>query len=376
MAYIHLDNVDLSYPIFNANGRSLRRQLLQIGSGRMREDHGHVTVQALSRVSMRIEDGDRVGLIGFNGAGKTTLLRVLAGIYPPTAGTVQSEGRVAPFFEIASGFDLECTGYENIVLKAMSLGLSLKEARALREEVATFSELGNYLDVPVRTYSTGMLMRLAFAVCTSISADIVLMDEWIGVGDGHFLRKATDRLRDFVGRTRILVLASHSNDLILQLCNKAALMNGGVLVSMGPVEEVMGQYSVLGDSPFFLLDRYVEQNPDLEAAVRDGLVSAWTHFMSCGVFESRPLGNGVHLRQFSNDPVFLKAKEKGDAIAAIRRIGEVLPLLRSFEPPPGWKAPQGAPQLPFVPLDPADMRDEPLQVASNGQKIDAVAARA
>lgn len=363
---IRLENVSLSYPIFNANGRSLKRQLLSLGGGRLRSDHGHVTVRALNNVSMTIEDGDRVGLIGFNGAGKTTLLRVLAGVYQPSSGTIERIGRVAPLFEVATGLDAECTGYENIILKALTLGLSRREAEGILQDVATFTELGDYLEVPVRTYSSGMMMRLAFAVCTSIEADIILMDEWIGVGDGHFLRKAAERLHQFVNRSRILVLASHSNDLILQTCNKGALMNNGNLIAFGPVKDVMEQYQVLGDSPFFLPDSYVKANADLGDALRRGLVSAWTHFMSFGVFECRSLGNGVHLDQFSKDPVYLKAKEERDSVRAIQRIAEVLPYLRSFEPPPGWK-PSSHTAFPedFVPVDPADLI-EPAERAAVG----------
>lgn len=350
MAEILLDKVGVDFPIYNSDARSLKRSLLALGGGKLRKDDGRVSVRALSDVSMEIRDGDRIGLIGFNGAGKTTLLRVLAGIYSPCRGSIVRHGRVAPLFDVAMGMDMESTGYENIILKGLFLGLTRAEIDARLHDIAAFTELGNYLSVPVRTYSSGMLLRLAFAICTCIDPEIILMDEWIGVGDAHFLKKATDRLEDFVARSSILVLASHSNDLIRTTCNKAALMNQGTLVAYGPVDVVLSQYELLGTAPFFRPQKYLDANPDLAGPVRDGLVAPWTHFMTFGVFEPRPMGNGIHLDQFTADPVYLAAKTEGNAVMAIQRLAQVLPFMPGFEAPSGWTLPAETP-LPadFVP---------------------------
>lgn len=352
---IRLQNVSVNYPVFNTRGRSLKHQVFGIAGGFLSNNAGHVTVNALSDISLAIEDGDRVGLLGFNGAGKSTLLRIMAGIYEPTSGVIERFGRVAPLLDISTGMNLECSGYENIILKALSLGLTKHEAKVILDEVAAFTELNDYLHVPIRTYSSGMMMRLAFAVCTSINADIILMDEWIGVGDSHFVRKASDRLQVFLDRSRILVFASHNNDLIREVCNKAILLNKGSVVTFGPIDEVMDQYRIIGDSPFFVPDKYMEVNKDLHPFREKGQLSSWSHFISMGVFESRCLGNGVHLDQFCKDPVFQKAKKERNAVAAVQRIAQVLPYLTSFECPPGWEAPKGSLPKDFVPANPADL---------------------
>ena len=245
MAAITCENVSVDYPLYGAGSRSLKKTLMRMGSGgRISRDAGdRVCVQALRDVSLHIDHGERVGIIGSNGAGKTTLLRVLAGIYEPTRGVVRHEGRISPLFDTTLGMDTEATGYENIVLGGLFLGLSPREIRGRTDEIAEFTELGDYLSVPVRTYSTGMMLRLAFAVSTCIDAEILLMDEWIGVGDAHFLEKAERRMERLVGQSRILVIASHSDALIKRLCNKVVLLDHGEVKAIGLVEEILDQYN-------------------------------------------------------------------------------------------------------------------------------------
>ena len=244
MASIHLNNVDVDFPLYSGASRSLKTSLLNLSSeGRIgRTVSDRMCVQALTKVSLQLNDGDRLGIIGPNGSGKTTLLRVLSSVYEPSGGQVFIEGSVASLFDVALGMDTEGTGYENITLRGMLLGLSRPEIEKKVQDIAEFTELGDYLSIPVRTYSSGMLLRLAFAVCTSVEPEILLMDEWIGVGDARFIEKARIRLDDFVHRSSILALASHSNDLIRQVCNKVVLMDQGSISAFGEVKEIIEYY--------------------------------------------------------------------------------------------------------------------------------------
>lgn len=244
MARIELNQVTVQFPIYNTNARSLKTRLMKMTTGgRIGLDAGNrVCVEALNEVTLSFEHGDRVALIGHNGAGKTTLLRVLAGIYEPIHGTIYYEGRIVPLFDLSLGMNPEATGLENIMLRGRFLGLNADEIRARLDDIATFTELGDYLSMPVRTYSAGMAVRLAFAICTSIEPEIMLMDEWIGAGDAAFLEKATHRLNDFIGRAGILVVASHSVPLLQANCNKGVLMRSGRVETFGPIDEVVRDY--------------------------------------------------------------------------------------------------------------------------------------
>ncbi|MBC93340.1 MAG: sugar ABC transporter ATP-binding protein [Rhodospirillaceae bacterium] len=244
MAHIYLEDVAVDFPLYSGASRSLKTSLLHLGSGGRigRDLSDRMCVQALHNISFELNNGDRVGIVGPNGAGKTTLLRVLSGVYEPSSGKIFRSGKVAALFDVALGMDTEATGYENITMRGMLLGLSRSEINSKVDEIADFTELGDYLKIPVRTYSSGMLLRLAFAVCTSVEPEILLMDEWIGVGDAKFLEKAKSRLDDFVSRSQILALASHSNDLIRQVCNKAVLIDKGGIISYGEVTEVLEMY--------------------------------------------------------------------------------------------------------------------------------------
>lgn len=244
MASISVENVSVEFPIYGAGSRSLKKTLLHVGSGgRISKDASdRVYVQALQDICLDIGHGERVGLIGPNGAGKTTLLRVLAGIYEPTAGTVQHTGGVVPLLDPTLGMDLEATGYENITLRGLLLGLRPEEIDEQIDEIAAFTELGDYLAVPVRTYSSGMMLRLAFAVSTCIEPEILLLDEWISAGDAKFSEKAERRMQRIIDSAGIVVIASHSEDLVRRLCTKAAFLEGGQLKATGSPEAVLEAY--------------------------------------------------------------------------------------------------------------------------------------
>ena len=239
--------VTVDFPVYNADTRSLKNDLLRKSTGgRIGHRAGHLLVRALENVDLALERGDRVGLIGVNGAGKTTLLRVLAGVYQPTLGRVECRGQVASLFNISLGIDPDATGYENIMVRGMFLGLTPAEIRERTDEIAAFTELGEYLAMPVHTYSAGMMLRLAFAVCTCIEPEILLMDEWIGVGDAAFVEKAERRLEEFVDRAGILVLASHSPALLERTCAKGVLLDAGQVRAFGPIGEVLREYGRRG----------------------------------------------------------------------------------------------------------------------------------
>ncbi|MGU7813853.1 ABC transporter ATP-binding protein [Burkholderia sp. AW49-1] len=244
MAFIELQSVTLDLPIFDVQGRSLKKQVLNMGRrNRIAEGNdGVIVVRALDDVSFRFERGDRVGLIGHNGAGKSTLLRAMAGIYPPSSGQLLREGKVVPLLDIGLGMDENSTGMQNIRLRGLLLGMSDAEIRVKQREIADFCELGDYLDLPIRTYSSGMKVRLAFAVSTAVDAEILLLDEVMGVGDASFMHKAEARLADLHSRAEIVVLAMHSNSEIRKVCNKVLWMERGRVRAFGPTEEVVAEY--------------------------------------------------------------------------------------------------------------------------------------
>jgi ABC-2 type transport system ATP-binding protein/lipopolysaccharide transport system ATP-binding protein len=237
---LELDGVTVDFPIYSGGSRSLKKTLVTIGTGgRIQRGGGRVSVEALKDISLRLGHGDRLGLVGHNGAGKTTLLRTMAGVYEPSAGRVRASGRIATIFDFTLGLDFDATGYENITLQGMLLGLSRKGISTLVDEIAAFTDLGGYLDMPIRAYSAGMLTRLAFAVATSTDPDILLMDEWIETGDADFFQRAEARLNTLIQRAGILVLASHNLALIRHYCTSAVWLEHGQVKAIGPVEEIL-----------------------------------------------------------------------------------------------------------------------------------------
>lgn len=246
MASIQFTNVSVDIPIYDASSRSLKNNVLAAATGgqiKPREGRGRVSIRAIDGLSLNLQHGARIGLVGHNGAGKSTILRVIAGIYEPTGGSLEVQGDVAAMFDIGFGMDPEATGWENIVLRGMLLGYSRKEIEARSSEIGVWTGLGEFLDMPLRTYSAGMATRLAFAVSTSITPDILLIDEGIGAGDAAFLAQAKERLRSFIGDAGLLVMASHSDNLLKEWCTTGLWMEHGRMRHMGPIEETLAAYA-------------------------------------------------------------------------------------------------------------------------------------
>ena len=231
MPYISLKNVGINFPIYGAGASSLKKTLAaSVTGGRFGKETGVNVVQALSDINLELKAGDRLGLVGHNGAGKSTLLRTLAGVYEPSSGDFVRRGTVSSLIDPSLGIEPDATGVENIMLRGLVMGMSKKQIDDLTPGICEFSGLGEYVNMPVRTYSTGMLMRLAFSISTSAKADILLMDEWLSVGDAEFTEKAEQRMKDVVSNAGILVLASHSPALIAKECNRVIHLEHGRIV--------------------------------------------------------------------------------------------------------------------------------------------------
>ena len=240
---IHTHDAWVEFPIFDAKSRSLKKTFLGKAGGTIGRNTSNVLViEALKDITLSLSTGDRVGLLGHNGAGKSTLLRLLSGIYEPTRGKAIVNGRVAPIFDLGVGMDPEISGYENIIIRGLFLGETRKKMQSKIEEIAEFTELGEYLSMPLRTYSTGMRVRLAMGVVTSIDPEILLLDEGIGAVDAEFLKKAQTRLQNLVERSGILVFASHSTEFLARLCTTAIWIDHGSIKMMGGIEEVVRAY--------------------------------------------------------------------------------------------------------------------------------------
>jgi len=222
MAELIFDQVTVQYPIYNARSQSLRNQLVRISTGgKLSAEAGSIfTVTALSNTSFSLQNGDAIGVIGHNGAGKTTLLRTMAGIYAPISGTITRKGRISTIIEIGAGIDMELSGYENIFRMGLLLGSAYKEIKAMIPDIEAFTELGNFLNMPVRIYSSGMTMRLMFAVATAIHPEILLIDEMFGTGDAEFQEKATQRMKQLIAKAKIFVFASHNHALLKPYCKR------------------------------------------------------------------------------------------------------------------------------------------------------------
>lgn len=245
MASIDMENVNVEFPIYDIKARSLRQLLLNpTRTGRLGlTGDGIPRMRALTNVSLSLVDGDRVGLVGANGSGKSTLLRVMAGIYEPFQGAVRVSGKVATLLDLGLGIDPEMTGNENIWMRGLVMGMSPAEMREKVNEIREFTELGESLELPIRTYSSGMMVRLAFAVSTSIRPEIFLIDEVLGVGDHYFMKKAEQRLMNAAGSASIVVVASHSLDALKRICHKGILLDQGRVVRYGPIDEIICEYT-------------------------------------------------------------------------------------------------------------------------------------
>ena len=243
-AGIEVSAIDVEFPIYHGNSRSLKRRVFAAASGRLQEDARHrIVVQAVRGVSFQLARGERLGLIGHNGAGKTTLLRTLAGIYEPVVGQVHVRGSVCALLDINLGMNPEMTGRENIVLRGLTNGLSRADIQHLEQDVQDFAELAEFLDLPLRFYSSGMVVRLGFALATAIKPQVLLMDEWILAGDAAFMEKAKARLESMVRGADILVLSSHSPQVIQEWCTRVIWMHQGRIRADGPAAEIIALYA-------------------------------------------------------------------------------------------------------------------------------------
>ncbi|MEM5295095.1 ABC transporter ATP-binding protein [Paraburkholderia sp. BR13439] len=231
------EGIYVEFPIYENSHRSLKKAVLNLTTGgRIGQDAGHhAIVRALDDLNFTFQDGERVGLVGHNGSGKTTLLRTLSGVYEPVRGKLTVRGKIASLLDVSMGLDPDATGFENIYLRGVIDGLKPARIRAKIDEIAEFSDLGEYLNLPVRTYSSGMMLRLAFAISTSIEADILIMDEWLSVGDADFSVKAAQRLETLVGNASIVVVATHDPGLIERVCTRKISLEHGKVTADEPV---------------------------------------------------------------------------------------------------------------------------------------------
>ena len=243
MARIEVDAVSVDFPLYHGSARSLKKPLFARAAGRVGEDRQHRTVvQALRDINFTLRSGDRLGLVGTNGAGKTTLLRTLAGIYEPVCGRVSVDGSLNALLDTQLGMNPELTGRENILLRGLYAGLTRTRIRQLEEDVQEFAELGEFLELPVRLYSSGMVIRLGFALATAINPQVLLMDEWFMAGDMRFLAKAMGRLENVVKGSDILVLSSHQNQAVRQWCTRVIWLDHGRIRADGPTDTVLDAY--------------------------------------------------------------------------------------------------------------------------------------
>lgn len=244
MATIKLEQITVDLPVYDAHHRSFRRAIVEAGVGGtiLRHRRGYPVIRALDGVDLELNPGDRLGLVGHNGAGKSTLLRVLGGLCEPTGGRARIGSKVCSLLSPGSILDPEMTGIENIEHAATLLSIPAKRASTLQQEIAGFTELGSFLDMPVRTYSAGMSMRLSFALMTAQEPDLLLLDEVLGAGDRHFMQLAADRLASLRERASILVVVSHDPDHIRKTCSTVAWLDHGKISRIGPADEVLEAY--------------------------------------------------------------------------------------------------------------------------------------
>jgi lipopolysaccharide transport system ATP-binding protein len=242
-ACVDVENLTLFFPLYHGNSRSLKKTVFAAATGRLGRDAQHRPgVQALRDISFRLRSGDRLGLIGSNGAGKTTLLRTLAGIYEPVVGHIRVQGSINALLNTQLGMNLDLTGRENIMLRGLYNGLSRPVLARLADDVGSFADLGDFLDLPVRIYSSGMMVRLAFALATAIRPQILLMDEWILAGDATFLERARVRLEDMVRGAEILVLSTHIATVVRTWCSRVIWLDQGRIREDGPTDVVLDNY--------------------------------------------------------------------------------------------------------------------------------------
>lgn len=239
--YIKMENVDLFYPSHIYNATTLKQEVfswLKLEKKKEKLDDVH----ALKNFTLEITQGEKLGIIGHNGAGKSTLLKTIAGIYPIKSGSRDIRGEIRSLFDLSLGFDLESTGRENIMYRGLLLGETPRKIKEMEQEIIEFAELGEFIDYPIRSYSSGMLVRLAFAISTSIPGEILLLDEVIAAGDAAFYSKAKDRMAGLMSRAKILVLVSHDLKTISEVCDRVILIEKGRIVLDGSPDDVIRKY--------------------------------------------------------------------------------------------------------------------------------------
>ena len=244
MAEIQFKEVSIAFPIFNAESRSLKNKVLSLSTGGKLglNAKGVAEIRALDHINFNFKNGERIGLIGHNGSGKSTLLRALSGVYTPQHGSIKIQGETTSLIDISLGINAEFTGRENILIRGSLLGLTRKQIEERTDEIIAFTELGEFIDMPLRTYSSGMQLRLAFAISTTITPEILLMDEWLAVGDENFKHKAEERMQKLADKSSILVIASHSKEQILKVCNRVLWLEHGNIKMDGDPKTVCSSY--------------------------------------------------------------------------------------------------------------------------------------
>jgi lipopolysaccharide transport system ATP-binding protein len=245
---ISLTGVDLHYSANAFRDRSLKSLLANLPR-RKRDTGERRDIHALRNISIEIGPGERVGLLGHNGAGKSTFLKLVAGLYPPSAGSRVVRGTIRSLFEIGLGFEPDATGRENILYRGLLLGLTPKFMRGIEDEIVAFADLGEFIDFPIKTYSSGMLVRIAFAISTAVGGDILLLDEVIAAGDANFMIKARERIRTLVEQSEILVLASHDLAALASLCQRGVVLHHGELAFDGAISDAIARYRDINGIP-------------------------------------------------------------------------------------------------------------------------------
>lgn len=245
MAYIRMTSVDLHYSALGLANRSLKGAALDLLARGRKPSRRIRDIHALKNITLKIGAGERVGLLGHNGAGKSTLLKSIAGLYPPSAGSLEVVGGVRALIEISLGFEPDATGRENILYRGLLMGLKPSEVRALEDEIVAFADIGEFIDYPIKTYSSGMQVRLAFAVSVAVSGEILLLDEIIGAGDATFIEKAKERVRKLIECSQILILASHDFTSLQSMCERGLVLHHGELIFDGPIAEAVETYRAL-----------------------------------------------------------------------------------------------------------------------------------
>ena len=249
MASVKLNDVSVDIPVFNAKSRSFKNKMVRTAINPRINSHssGCVLVRALQGINLNMAEGEKVGVLGGNGSGKSTLLRVLSGVYKPSSGGCKIDGKVGSLIDISLGIDPEASGRENVFIRGGLLGINRKSLENHIEDIKDFSGLEGFFDMPVRTYSSGMQLRLAFSVSTILEPEILLMDEWLSVGDDEFRKKTEYRLQGLLESTSILVIASHSMDLLKKVCNRVIWLESGMIKMDGSPDEVIHSYLTSGE---------------------------------------------------------------------------------------------------------------------------------